>query len=180
MKKIIAVSLFIFASNLFAQSAISKGSYTIGGSIGYTNTSIDGNSDSHSYFYFNPSCGYFFINNFYTGLSLSYTHTSYGATTENTIGLGPSIRYYFAVEKLNPFLGISYSYNKSTYGNDEYSNTEFTLSGGADYFVNSFFAIEGSINYSFINYKYPPEIFYDSETSGKIFNIGFGVKYFIF
>jgi hypothetical protein len=180
MKKIIAVSLFIFASNLFAQSAISKGAYTIGGNIGFTSTSMDGNSDSQSNFYFNPSCGYFFINNFYAGLSLSYTHTSYGSTTENTIGLGPSIRYYFIAEKLNPFLGISYSYNKSTRGNDEYSNTGFTLSGGADYFVNSFFAIEGSINYSFIKYKYPPFYFMDDEINGKIFNIGFGVKYFIF
>lgn len=180
MKKLIAISFFVFVTNIFPQSALSKGSYTLGGNVGFSSTSMDGSSESQSYFYFNPSCGYFFIDNFYTGLSLSYTHTSLGNATNNALGIGPSIRYYFSAEKLNPFLGLSYTYNKTTNGNYDYTNTNFMLSGGADYFVNSYFAIEGSINYSFINYKYPQGYYINNEAKGTIFNLGFGVKYFIF
>lgn len=181
MKKAIVVLLFLFLSNIYAQKALMKGAYTLGGNISYSSYSEEGDSENQNYFNFSPNVGYFFIDQFYTGIQLSYTYLSSGDYSSNTIGIGPEIRYYFILEKLNPFLGIGYSYNKSTSGDDDNENTNstFTLSGGADYFVTDYFAIEGSIRYSFITYKFSSNN-YSSKQNANQFVIGFGAKYFIF
>ncbi len=177
MKKIILISIAILLSStsLFSQSALSKGAYTVGGSISYSNRSMDGDSDSHNNFVFAPSFGYFFTNNLFTGLTIQYVHYSKGDFSTDNIGFGPSLRYYFNNDKLAPFLGLSYLYNKRVNNSDdEFTNSMLTLSLGADYFITKYFAVEGIIEYSFISYKST------TDRDGKLFNIAFGAKYFVF
>ena len=186
MKITIIISLLIISTNIVAQSALATGVYSVGGNISYSSTSREVDSDSQNEFVFSPSIGYFLINNLYTGIIISYRHYSKGDYSADLIGFGPSVRYYIINDKLSPFLGISYSYNtttssRDTYDNDEAedTNTSYTLSIGADYFINEYFAIEGSIDYSFHNYEYSYSD-YSGNTESKQFNIGFGAKYFVF
>lgn len=182
MKNLFAVLFVLFFTvSVFAQSPIGKGSYSIGGNISYTSETYEDSDDSQNTFLFNPQLGYFFIDNFYTALTLTYGYNSIGDFSYNSYGIGPAVRYYFDAEKLKPFLGASYSYLKFTESNsdDETTHTEFKLTCGADYFVSDGFALEVSLNYSFINYDLPSNL-YDNNNSVKKFVIGIGVNYFIF
>ncbi len=186
-KQIISILLLLILSALpaaisFAQSPISKGVYTVNGSLSYSSQTSDNSSDANDMFSFNPQLGYFFIDNFYTALSVNYYHISYGSVKSDVYGIGPAIRYYFDAEKLKPFLGLGFAYNEQTNNvpNSKTSSTEWKISGGADYFVTNNFALEASINYSFINYHYPNSLYVLDGMNSKLFQIGFGVNYFIY
>lgn len=182
MKKLIAIfSMLVLTSAIFAQSPISKGSLTLGGNISYYDQTLDDTDASQSVFNFNPQIGYFFADNLYTAVSISYLHYSSGGTSLDQIGIGPAFRYYFEAGKIKPFLGGSYTYFESTNNtsDDKTTSSEFKLSGGADFFVSRGLAIEGSINYSFIDNNYSSSD-YENNLSMKKFEIAIGVNYFIF
>lgn len=183
MKTVFVILIILLASTAsFAQSAISKGSFTLGGSISFSSESYEVNSDNQNIFKFNPQFGYFFVDQLYAALSVDYTHYSMGGNSMHNLGFGPAIRYYFDADKLKPFLGLGFLYGESGQSNFDGSvtNTEWKLTAGADYFITNNFAIEASLNYSFINYKYPSEMYWPSEQKVKKFNIGVGVNYFIY
>ena len=180
MEKVIVITLFLFLSSVYAQSPVSEGTYTVGGNISFTSTSDSHSSENHNNLIISPNLGYFFIDNIYTGTSILYSYQSSGDFSATTYGFGPTIRYYFDVERVKPFLGLEYVYSFRSSGDDPDENTQttFTISGGVDYFVTNYFAIEGSVNYSFINYNFD-----DGHTSSdndmNQLNIGIGAKYFI-
>ena len=183
MKKLfVFISLVLLNISIFAQSPISEGVYTISGSISYSSQSYDQVSNSDNTFSFNPQLGYFFIDNLYTALSLNYMNHSFNSTSQNYYGIGPALRYYFEVEKIKPFLGLSFIYNKQTGNNGivSISSTEWKISGGADYFITKSFALEASLNYSFLNFKLPQGIYSSNTSNSKIFQLGIGVNYFIY
>ena len=180
MKKFILIFFLVFCSSIFAQSPVSKGTYTVGGNIGFTSISEDGNSDTKTFFTFAPKLGYFFIDNFYTGTTLMYVYSSSGDFSNNTYGIGLVTRYYFSLEKIKPFLGLEYLYSimTSNDSNDELTQTNFTMSVGLDYFITNYFALEGSINYTMTSHTFS----YNSginDINRKLFNIGIGANYFI-
>jgi opacity protein-like surface antigen len=159
-----------------------KGSYTVGGNIGFSTYSQDDDPENQTYFYFMPNVGYFFIDQLYTGLELEYLHISAGDYSSSTIGFGPEVRYYFIVDKINPFLGLRYTYSKSTSGSSDAENTndKFTMSAGVDYFVTDFFALEAVLNYSLLNYDFTSSDGNNTGIDATEFNINIGAKYFIF
>ena len=184
MKKIIIlVSLFFLNLLVSAQSPITKGVYTVSGSIFFSNQSYEGSSVNNNTFSLTPQFGYFFIDNFYTALTLNYLHSSSNGLINNYYGIGPTVRYYIDVEKIKPFFGLSFIYNEHTNkapapNNDtRITSTEWKISGGVDFFITNNFAIEGSLNYSFINYNYP---FGYYMSKSKLIQLGVGVNYLIF
>lgn len=184
MKNLIGIlSALLFSSAVFAQSPIGQGAFTIGGNITYYSQSFDDSDDSQSVFTFNPQLGYFFADNLYTALSLTYLNYSSGDVSSSQYGIGPAFRYYFDADKLKPFLGGSYTYFEQTNsGNDDkVTSNEFKLTCGADYFVSKGLAIEASINYSFVDYNFSTGAsYYDDSSTLKKFEIGVGVNYFIY
>lgn len=79
MKKVIVILLFVFNSGFInAQSPISKGSLTLGGSISFSSQSYEKYSDNFTTITFIPQIGYFFIDNFYTSLLINYQRLSMG------------------------------------------------------------------------------------------------------
>ncbi len=112
MKKIIVVFLFTFITNSFAQETIlPKGTAKLGGVIAFSHNSFK--KGFNTIFRFSLGAGYFFINNLCTCLSLDYTYNSSDEyMTTNSYGFGPFVRYYFGLDKLMPFWGISYSYSQ--------------------------------------------------------------------
>jgi len=180
---VLYLQLLLFSSIIYAQSYIPKGTYTINGEISYSNQTYDNNNVSNELFTFNPQFGYFFFNNFYTALSLSYIHSKSDNTKSDIYGIGPAIRYYFNSKKLKPFMGIGYIFNEQTQNpyNLKTTSNEWKLIGGVDYFVTNNFALEASINISFINYNYNYGTALNpiNGTTSEIFQVGIGVNYFI-
>ena len=78
--KIIIMLLFIcvITSNGFSQTALSKGSYSIYGNISFSSTTTENRSGSVNEFTFNPSFGYFFVDNLFVGISVMYHSVSSG------------------------------------------------------------------------------------------------------
>jgi outer membrane protein len=180
MKKLVVLVVLI-SSCIIAQQGIMKGSYTVGGNIGFSMHSVEDSENDQTTFTFRPNLGYFFIDQLYTGIQLQYIHQSAGDYSSNSYGIGPEVRYYFILDKINPFLGLRYTYNKGTAGDEniEITNTWFTMSAGIDYFVTDFFALEASLNYSLINLK----VTYNNNSNdadATEFNFNIGAKYFIF
>jgi hypothetical protein len=181
MKKIIVISLLFIISNIYAQQAIKRESFSLGGSISYSSYSEDGESDSRNYLNFTPSGGYFFVDHFYTGVQLLYLYSSRGDHSFSTYGIGPELRFYFSLKQLNPFIGLSYIYSKSFDGDEDDTNmnSSLTLTAGADYFIHEHFAIEGSLNYSFVWHEYSATDF-NYKSDATQFEVKFGMNYFIF
>lgn len=177
-KAIVVLVLLILPIFTQAQSALSSGSASFGGTISYNSRSDDNKSSSINIFTFNPSGGYFFIDNLYTALSLSYLAASSSDISSYGIGFGPVIKYYASTpNSFKPFLGLAYNYMQywSSQNDDKVKSTEVRLSGGVNYFVTDSFALEASINYSFIS-----NTISSSTYKSKVFNIGIGANYFVF
>jgi len=183
MKKVIVVLVFfVLQSIAYAQSPIDKGSFTIGGNISYSSQSFDKISNNISAFTFNPQFGYFIVDNFYTALSINYEHTSISSSSSNQLGIGPAVRYYIALEKIKPFLGLGYTYYEQSNGgnNNKLTTSEIKMTGGVAYFVTESFALEASVNYSFLNYNVPNSYYLNDSDQSKLFQIAVGVNYFIY
>ena len=101
---VLFLQLLLFSSIIYAQTYIPKGTYTINGNISYSNQKYDNNNVSDELFTFNPQFGYFFFNNFYSALSLSYIHSKSDNTKADIYGIGPAIRYYIELGKIKTVL----------------------------------------------------------------------------
>lgn len=176
------VFLFVLQLTILAQSPTGKGSMTVGGTISFSSQSFDNSSENSKIFTFNPIIGYFFFDNFYSALSINYDHHSFGSYSSDNIGAGPTIRYYFNLEKIKPFIGLSFTYYQQTNSsnNDKNTATETKLSGGINFFLTNYFALESSINYSFVNYNYPSGLYLNEMDKSKLLQIAIGANYFIY
>ncbi|MBU0558749.1 MAG: porin family protein [Bacteroidetes bacterium] len=174
-KSILFVLSFILFSTSLAQSPVSKGVYSVSGSIAYSSSDEEKGNES-SLFLFSPSAGYFFFDNIYTGLSLDYVNYTHNKNSTARFGIGPSIRYYFdANETLKPFIGLSYSYLKQ----DSYLIfNEYALNVGANLFMTNYFAVEGRIDYKLTSYN-PSTVYSIGDSVTKTLRILLGVNYFI-
>ena len=180
MKSLIFIFICIISVNIYSQNQLVKGVYTVGGNISFSSYSVDESSSNQKDFVLYPNVGYFFIDNLYTGVTLLYSHFSSDDYASSTYGIGPAVRYYFAFDKLRPFLGVNYlyEYNNNNQGDDTLIQTDLTMSGGISYFITNYFAIETSMNYSFINRHFKSSG--NSEYhNAKQFDITVGAKYFI-
>lgn len=180
MKKVIVVLFFAFAVTVTAQSPISQGSVSLGGTASFSSQSYDNSSDAYTTFILNPKAGYFFVDHLYTALSVTYSHYSIGNTVSDIYGLGPVIRYYFDADNVKPFLGVGYNFMSQKVTSDPgvFNTNEFIISGGIDFFVTRSLALEGSLNYSFISYKATASRL--DPMKSKLFRVDVGFNYFIY
>ena len=96
MKALLSLLLICIISTInFGQSPLLKDTYSISGNISFSSTTNENSSDSRSEFIFNPSAGYFFINNLYTGISINYYSVSYSGNSSSNYGFGPSFEVFF-------------------------------------------------------------------------------------
>ena len=163
-------------SNLFAQEALKKGCYSLGGSIEFqssTNESQIGDTKWLA-FTFQPTLSYFFVDNLSTGLSIGYGY--YESTIWNdksinrTISFHPVIRYYFAGGKFTPFLEAGYIYSNYLTGNEDANS--FSFASGINYFLSKSVALEPYI-------EYQRSIYIDGDQKVDGFFIGMRINYFI-
>jgi len=161
---------------LMGKAQTEKGRWTIGTQLG--NFTYQKQENGYSYFTgsVSPSVGYFVTDGLVvgTGIPLSFGSTRYGqyyASFYNlrqnsvSIGLAPFIRYYFGQAKLKPFVGIAYSYSRTT-GNSKTDTaggsesktkgytTAFTPTIGLAYFVTRNLGLTASLNYNINHVEY--------------------------
>ena len=187
MKVKYVVCLLFLTISVSAQTSISKGSYSLGGSISYWERSyVKHDLTNDTYFEFKPNFGYFFIDNLYISISIKYMNESSYRDRRELFGFGPEVRYYYKYGKIAPFIGTSYLFidddRKYEWGGSNQIH-EISFLGGVDIFISNSFAIELNANYSIIKeeYKYPPFVSIEEsvfENSTRI-AIGLGVNYFI-
>ncbi len=167
------VFCFVVRPAAFGQTALSKGSYSLAGSIQYTSSSL---SDSYSSsnvgtLSITPQFTYFVANHFSLGGFVEY----YNSTPNISYGsFGPVLRYYFYVKDVNPFLEGSFNI---LIGSD-FTNVGFGLKAGIEYFLSESVAVEPSIAYDYSTNSLSTDINYPTTTTTITF--GMGINYFIF
>ena len=178
---LLVVVLVLFVStNLFSQDALKRGSYSLSGSITFSNStseSIHDETDQIS-FAMKPGFTYFFVDNISAGLSVSfgYYESSWKYNgheiifISRPISIGPVIRYYFSTPKFIPFLELSYKYSNSLTGNEDMNS--YSFAGGINYFLTKSVALEPYIEYMKRNYLVADQKYSD-------FSVGLRINYFI-
>lgn len=175
---------FLFTSCLLAQSPIPHGTLNLGGSLSFSSASWEGSDDSNTLLLLSPQVGYFFLDNISLNLLVQYSNNSQGEYSQTQWALGPGLRYYLLLDKVHPFVELSYLYNSMTHNivDGKWEGSKFTISSGLDYFITESVAIESSISYSFENLKLPDSysVYYsDLDISSNTFRIGLGLNIFI-
>ena len=110
-----------------------------------------GEEVSQSSFNFNPSFGYFALDNLAIGISFSYEHNKIEDNKSTTSLIGPYGIYYFGHSNVRPFLRgeIGFGLQKESYENDEmkFDAIAFDLGGGVAVFVNDFVSLDFGLSY---------------------------------
>jgi len=145
MKKHLLSSLFAMIFALCATNATAqvcpKGAVLLGGSIGLTSFSNDGDSDV--VFSFAPAAGFFIIDDLAIGASLGITVTD----GFSQFSVGPFARYYF-LKALFAEAGLNFASTKFE-GFDSDSSTNFGFGLGYSLFLNEGVAIEPGLAFNF-------------------------------
>ncbi len=146
----------MFTLSAFSQieRPLTKGNILIsgGGTIQYSkiNATIGTNTQKTNLFNIslNPGIAYFFIDNLALGLNTDFVYYSQGNNKYYSLGIGPSIKYYFGngilIKGESTFSGL-YALGE----NDTYKNHYFTFKPGVGYafFINQKVSLEPSVNY---------------------------------
>ena len=185
MKKTI---LLIIAANLTfhsVKSQITKGNWMVGGNFNYSNSKSSGSASFNSKnreITIMPTAGYFIFDKGAIGLKsmLTFSKESYNLTdgteianSQNILGVGPFLRYYFLPieNRVNAFSEASIFYKETiTNGRGNGRALDYYLLGGIAIFLNSSIGIEFTLGYN--NTK---EINIDSKLKDVRFGIGFQI-----
>ena len=170
---------FLFAvlvASMSSYGQTSKGNYIVSGSTGLqflssnTKNVYDGQTQNEldtKTFSFNPSVGYFIIDNLAIGLSCNITSTKYEPNEDSysksaSTLIAPTVMYYFPVDgKIRPFaqlgLGLQSVTNKVKGGYSEDKQTldglAVNVGGGVSYFVSKYVSIDLYLSYTKSNLK---------------------------
>ena len=155
-------------------------------SLGFVSTKYGSASDAYKTTAFNllPRAGYFVMDNLAVGLDVVISISSEKSGDNykdnmSTLAIGPFARYYYPLEKLNPFFEVnsyfgsckeSYSYGSGGY-DDNYGLLVLGLGPGVSVPVCDCAFFDLMVGYSHIVWN--PK---DSETSENEISNGFGLK----
>ncbi|MEX2232054.1 MAG: outer membrane beta-barrel protein [Cyclobacteriaceae bacterium] len=154
-------SFFLLFASLIVTTSInaqtSSGNMMVGGSIDFSSVAREsGSVNDVSSVTFSPSFGYFIIDNFAVGVSLTLgstrTGTGAGKTVSSSFALGPFARYYlFTSNDRFAFFGqagLNFGSGKTdpaAGGVTKNSFISFAVSPGAAFFFNEHWGLEFSI-----------------------------------
>ena len=177
-------SLFIFSLLFthisFSQEALKKGVYNLSGNIlySYSSQTYPGGSWDEFGFSIAPGINYFIMDNLMLGGNVSFYYEEIESSyNNNTIitkginrryGIGPTLRYYFSLPNISPFIGVEADYWKLV-GSDA-DGKSFTGMIGINYFISNNAAIEPYLAYTISSY---------GTDDVKTFSLGFIMSYFI-
>lgn len=185
MKSVTLFFVLFLSVSVMAQSPISKGTINLNGNLSFSSQSFEEGNENRNVLILNPHIGYFFADNISFGLSLSYNRISLGSASNTNWGIGPNLRYYFALENVKPFVSIGYLYTETfnSSNDDKWKGSQFRITGGLDYFITKNVALESTISYNFNNDKLPDSykgMYKSLDQKSNTFQIGVGINFFIY
>ena len=157
----------------YGGQALSKGSYSLAGSVQYSSSSMSDNyfSSNIGTISITPQFTCFVADHFSLGGFISY----YNITPNISYGsFGPLLRYYFYVKDVNPFLEASFDVAIG----EHYTNIGFGLKGGVEYFLSGSVAVEPSLAFDYLTDSMSANV--ANSTTTTTFTFGIGINYFIF
>lgn len=165
MKRIISFSivLFVFFSDTKINAqALDKGSWLVGGSLGFR--SVSGSGVSTSSFYLNPNVGHFFANRLAAGMAFAYENSS---TT--VLGVGPFMRGYLKMGSAYLFGHLRFEYGNVS--SAVFSGDRFGMGAGPalGVFLNDHVGLEGILDYQIPDFS--------ADGHSLSFNIGLQVYF---
>lgn len=120
---------------------IPQGSVMLGGSAGFVTQSADGNS--YYVFSFAPNVGYFVVDNFAIGTSVSIVKIK---DVDPSFGFGPFLRYYL---NMGVFAQAKYEFLSSpSFGNNNITGSSAGVGLGYAAFLNRSVSIEPLVFYN--------------------------------
>lgn len=163
-KSLIILCLTLVGATSYGQFA--KGTFTLGGQLGYEHATISPNDKTSLYnvnsFSASPEAGLFVIPNLMTGLLLSYGYSSFkpgeenqsasGKSTFNNYGGGVFVRYYrnYVFVEGRYELGSSKSKQEQiSESKSNYSNAQLGI--GYSFLISKEIAIEPKISYKLLS-----------------------------
>jgi outer membrane protein len=198
MKKVLLVFSLLVASLAVANAQTTQGTISLGGSMGVTNTKDedDGEDTRTSEFRFQPSAGYFVIDNLMVGLGLSVVtgkeDDGFGGDDKySSFLVGPFARYYiFTSNEKFAFFGevgtLFGSFKDKPDGQDETKAGTFNLyvSPGFSYFFNEHWGLDLAFQgISFSSFDPDKDEDDDKSTTFNFgvssFNPSIGIRYYI-
>jgi hypothetical protein len=179
MKKIYFTTIIMtFVLTGFSQTG--KGSWLLGGNIGFTSSSSteNGNKSSSSVFSLNPKIGIFPINNLAIILNTNYATLSFGGFSDHSLAIGPAVRYYFPGSTgVKFFVGTGVEFGSTgSNGGSSYHSTSYQFEAGPDFFITPAVAVELNVSYQTGTTKNSQEGSYNMKQS----QFGVGVGFLIF
>ncbi|WMX14849.1 MULTISPECIES: outer membrane beta-barrel protein [unclassified Aureispira] len=172
LRKILFASTLAFATVLFSfntmEAQTKKGNFMIGGELGLSTASstvsVNGSEtegSSATQFNIAPSVGYFFVNNFATGIGIDYTLSTVKNNNRDELDsdllFGPFLRYYIPFGDKALFFETDFGYGNST-DNITINNEQqlavtnvfaFSIGPGFTIFSNDNIGIEALAKYNF-------------------------------
>ncbi len=188
MKKILLI-LFVSTISLSAQNFATKGTIELGGSIGFSNTTMVSNGESAensiTNFSLEPYVGYFVINSLELGIIPSFSSTSYGDQSSTSFGVYFAPAWNFDLKSnLFPFIEGRIGYNTSSYDDGDSvtddpstSGLAWGLRGGVKIKVGNSALVGIALSYDEITMN--PENWDGDRNGSNVFGINAGFTIFL-
>lgn len=131
-----------------SQAQTEQGELIVGGELGFTSASTDGEDGSFNTIMISPSAAYFIIDNLAGGLALNFINSKDSEADDGSsvFGIGPFVRYYLDV---GVFGELAFDYVSQTIlDNDAVTGSWFTPRIGYAAFLNNHVAVEPSVYYA--------------------------------
>jgi outer membrane protein W len=186
MKKItlILLVLFVFYSFAFTQDfAVDKGSVIFSAIASYNSQGGDlfenADGDRATTIMLAPAAMFFIMPNIGVGGSASYNRQAQGDNSYSTIGIGPSVAYYYgnAESTMFPYLGAGFRYNIMGDKDDKVTGTDIAVGLGLLYPVKKSVGVVIEAGYHIMNLKHED---WDESMSGDIIMVGVGIAGILF
>ena len=170
MKNLFPLLIFLaFTTGLSAQ--IQKGSVLLGGTVGFTNISEDG--DSYTQLSLAPTVGFFLSDRFALGGKLQFDLLAVDDATASTLGLAPFGRYYFNGSGMSRFFGqVDVGFLAGLGDTSDENQFLFGAGVGVDFLLKESVAIEAGLGYH--RYQYT-----DGDFGYNNIGLNFGIVAFI-
>jgi len=190
---LICFFLFIFAGEIQAvsksglkKSPIDKGSFNITGTLNIQSMGgelYEDDGERLNISFLSSQVQYFIIPNLAIGGFINYSRQSQSNVSLTTLGIGPTVSYFFRLEgnKIYPYLksGFLYSSYSIDVGRieDSFFGYDFFFGGGLAYMLGKKVAVISEVNYHLQSLK---EEGVKNPDSGNVFAFAVGLSVFLY
>jgi len=190
---LICFFLFISAAKIHAgnelsqkKSPIDKGNFNIAGTLSIQSMGgelYEDDGERLTISFLSPQFYYFVIPNLAVGGNISYSKQSQSDISLSTLGIGPTLSYFFRIEsdKIYPFIRSGFLYSRYSIDveriEDSFFGYDFFFGGGLAFMLGKKVAVISEVNYHLQSLK---EEGVENPDSGNVFVFTVGFSVFLY